>query len=150
MKKIVNTTNAPAPIGPYNQAVIVGDSVYISGTIAMDLQSKQLVKAHIKDETKLVMEYIEAILKEAQSKGVKETLAKYELYPATYYYWKRKYELYGENGLGHQKTKNSDKRTKLLEEENARLKMLLADKELQIKYPDISLKKLGREWKKLK
>lgn len=65
MKKIVNTTNAPAPIGPYNQAVIVGDSVYISGTIAMDLQSKQLVKAHIKDETKLVMEYIEAILKEA-------------------------------------------------------------------------------------
>jgi len=91
-----------------------------------------------------------AILKEAQSKGVKETLAKYELYPATYYYWKRKYELYGENGLGHQKTKNSDKRTKLLEEENARLKMLLADKELQIKYPDISLKKLGREWKKLK
>ena len=65
MKKIVNTSNAPAPIGPYNQAVIVGDSVYISGTIAMDLQSKQLVKAHIKDETKLVMEYIEAILKEA-------------------------------------------------------------------------------------
>ena len=61
----MNTTNAPAPIGPYNQAVIVGDSVYISGTIAMDLQSKQLVKAHIKDETKLVMEYIEAILKEA-------------------------------------------------------------------------------------
>jgi len=65
MKKIVNTTNAPAPIGPYNQAVIVGDSVYISGTIAMDLQSKQLIKAHIKEETKLVMEYIEAILKEA-------------------------------------------------------------------------------------
>jgi len=65
MKKIVNTSNAPAPIGPYNQAVIVGDAVYISGTIAMDLQSKQLVKAHIKEETKLVMEYIEAILKEA-------------------------------------------------------------------------------------
>lgn len=65
MKKIVNTTNAPAPIGPYNQAVIVGDSVYISGTIAMDLQSKQLIKAHIKEETKLVMDYIEAILKEA-------------------------------------------------------------------------------------
>lgn len=65
MKKIVNTSNAPAPIGPYNQAVIVGDSVYISGTIAMDLQSKQLVKVHIKEETKLVMEYIEAILKEA-------------------------------------------------------------------------------------
>lgn len=65
MKKIVNTFNAPTPIGPYNQAVIVGDSVYISGTIAMDLQSKQLIKAHIKEETKIVMDYIEAILKEA-------------------------------------------------------------------------------------
>lgn len=65
MKKIVNTTNAPAPIGPYNQAIIVGDSLYLSGTIAMDLQSKQLIKTTIKEETKIVMDYIEAILKEA-------------------------------------------------------------------------------------
>ncbi len=63
MKKIVNTPSAPAPIGPYNQAVIVGDSMFISGTIAMDLQSKQLVKCNIKDETKMVMEYIGEILK---------------------------------------------------------------------------------------
>lgn len=63
MKKIVNTTSAPAPIGPYNQAVIVGDSMFISGTIAMDLQSKQLVKCSIKDETKMVMDYIGEILK---------------------------------------------------------------------------------------
>lgn len=66
MKKIINTPNAPAPIGPYNQAVIVGDSVYISGTIAMDLQSKQLIKStNIKEETKIVMDYIGAILKAA-------------------------------------------------------------------------------------
>lgn len=66
MKKIVQTSNAPAPIGPYNQAVIVGDSVYISGTIAMDLQSKQLIKTtNIKEETKIVMDYIGAILKAA-------------------------------------------------------------------------------------
>jgi 2-iminobutanoate/2-iminopropanoate deaminase len=66
MKKIVNTTNAPAPIGPYNQAVIIGDSVYISGTIAMDLQSKQLIKTNnVKEETKIVMDYIGAILKAA-------------------------------------------------------------------------------------
>jgi 2-iminobutanoate/2-iminopropanoate deaminase len=65
MKKIVQTDTAPAPIGPYNQAVIVGDSVYISGTIAMDLQSKQLIKTNIKEETKIVMEYIGAILKAA-------------------------------------------------------------------------------------
>lgn len=66
MKKIVQTNDAPAPIGPYNQAVIVGDSVYISGTIAMDLQSKQLIKTtNIKEETKIVMDYIGAILKAA-------------------------------------------------------------------------------------
>ena len=65
MKKIVKTSNAPAPIGPYNQAVIVGDSVFISGTIAMDLQSKQLIKTNIKEETKIVMDYIGAILKAA-------------------------------------------------------------------------------------
>src|SRR6185369_9732051 len=63
MKKIINTPNAPAPIGPYNQAVIVGDSMFISGTIAMDLQSKQLVKTNIKEETKMVMDYISEILK---------------------------------------------------------------------------------------
>lgn len=65
MKKIINTPNAPAPIGPYNQAIIVGDTVYLSGTIAMDLQSKQLVKAPIKEETKMVMDYIGAILEAA-------------------------------------------------------------------------------------
>jgi len=65
MKKIINTPDAPAPIGPYNQAIIVGDTVYLSGTIAMDLQSKQLIKAPIKEETKIVMEYIGAILKAA-------------------------------------------------------------------------------------
>ena len=57
MKKIIKTLNAPAPIGPYNQAVQVGDCVYVSGTIAMDLDSKQLIKTNIKDETKIVMEY---------------------------------------------------------------------------------------------
>ncbi|MBL7913182.1 MAG: RidA family protein [Bacteroidia bacterium] len=63
MKKIINTPNAPAPIGPYNQAVIVGNCMFISGTIAMDLQSKQLVKTTIKEETKMVMDYLGAILK---------------------------------------------------------------------------------------
>ncbi|MCC6182182.1 MAG: RidA family protein [Bacteroidia bacterium] len=65
MKKIINTTNAPAPIGPYNQAVQVGDSVYVSGTIAMDLASKQLIKTNIREETKIVMDYIGEVLKEA-------------------------------------------------------------------------------------
>jgi 2-iminobutanoate/2-iminopropanoate deaminase len=63
MKKIINTPHAPAPIGPYNQAVIVGNTMFISGTIAMDLQSKQLVKTSVKDETKMVMDYLGEILK---------------------------------------------------------------------------------------
>lgn len=63
MKKVINTANAPAPIGPYNQAVIAGKSMYVSGTIAMDLQSKQIIKVPIKEETKIVMEYIGEILK---------------------------------------------------------------------------------------
>lgn len=63
MKKIIQTSEAPAPIGPYNQAVIVGDAMYISGTIAMDLQSKQMIKTTIKEETKMVMDYLQAILK---------------------------------------------------------------------------------------
>lgn len=63
MKKIINTPKAPAPIGPYNQAVIVGDSVYVAGQIAMDLESKQLIKANnIREETKIVMDYIKEIL----------------------------------------------------------------------------------------
>lgn len=64
MKKIINTNDAPAPIGPYNQAIIVNNIMFISGTIAMDLQSKQLVKTTIKEETKMVMDYLAAILKE--------------------------------------------------------------------------------------
>ncbi len=65
MKKIIKTSNAPAPIGPYHQAIQVGDCVYVSGTIAMDLDSKQLIKTSIKEETKIVMDYIGAVLKEA-------------------------------------------------------------------------------------
>lgn len=65
MKKIINTPEAPAPIGPYNQAIMVDNILFISGTIAIDLQSKQLVKTTIKEETKMVMDYIGAILKAA-------------------------------------------------------------------------------------
>lgn len=43
MKKIIVTTKAPAPIGPYNQAVLAGDTLYVSGTIALDFsRNKQI------------------------------------------------------------------------------------------------------------
>ena len=65
MKTIVSTPLAPSPIGPYSQAVIAGNLVFVSGTIAMDLQSKQLIQTNIKDETRIVMDYIGAILSAA-------------------------------------------------------------------------------------
>lgn len=65
MKKIINTTNAPAPIGPYNQAVLSENTLYISGQIAFNPKSMTLVLDDIKIETKQVMENLKAVLKAA-------------------------------------------------------------------------------------
>ncbi len=64
MKKIINTSNAPAPIGPYNQAVLVGNTLYTSGQIAISPKTGELVLDTITDETKQVMENLKAVLKE--------------------------------------------------------------------------------------
>jgi 2-iminobutanoate/2-iminopropanoate deaminase len=64
-KKIIQTPNAPAPIGPYNQAVLVGNTLYISGQIPMDPGSGKLVEGDIKKETRQSMENLKAILTEA-------------------------------------------------------------------------------------
>lgn len=65
MKKIINTSNAPAPIGPYSQAVLVNGTLYISGQIAIFPSTGELVLSDIKLETCQVMENIKAILNEA-------------------------------------------------------------------------------------
>lgn len=65
MKKIINTSNAPAPIGPYNQAVLIGSMLYTSGQIAINPNTGELETEDIKSETKLVMENLKAILSEA-------------------------------------------------------------------------------------
>ncbi len=65
MKKIINTPKAPAPIGPYNQAVLVKDTLYISGQIPIDPSSGSLVEGDIKKETQQSMENLKAILEEA-------------------------------------------------------------------------------------
>jgi len=64
-KQIINSQNAPAPIGPYSQAVKVGNTLYISGQIALDAQSGKLEIGDIQQETHKVMQNLEAILKEA-------------------------------------------------------------------------------------
>ncbi len=65
MKKIINTSKAPAPIGPYNQAVLIKDTLYISGQIPIDPSTGSLVEGDIKKETKQSMENLGAILEEA-------------------------------------------------------------------------------------
>lgn len=65
MKKIINTPKAPAPIGPYNQAVLIKDTLYISGQIPIDPATGALVEGDIKAETKQSMENLKAILEEA-------------------------------------------------------------------------------------
>lgn len=65
MKKIITTTNAPAPIGPYNQAVQAGNTLYISGQIPLDPKTGNLVSGDIKKETEQSMQNLKAILTEA-------------------------------------------------------------------------------------
>ncbi len=66
MKKIINTTNAPAPIGPYNQAVLTGNTLYTSGQIAINPSTGALNNASIEEETKQVMENLKAVLNAAE------------------------------------------------------------------------------------
>ncbi len=89
-----------------------------------------------------------AIIAEAKEKGVKVTLAKYGLYPATYYYWKKKLIVYGEDGLNHRTLKDHEREIKRLEKENESLKILLGEKELEGKLKDELLKKKYPELRK--
>lgn len=65
MKKIIFTDHAPAPIGPYNQAVLFGNTLYTSGQIALDPKTMELVGSDIESETKQVMENLKGVLEAA-------------------------------------------------------------------------------------
>ncbi|MDG1171747.1 MAG: Rid family detoxifying hydrolase [Polaribacter sp.] len=62
MKKIIKTRKAPAPIGPYNQAVLSGNTLYTSGQIAINLETGNVLSSTISEETRLVMEHLKEIL----------------------------------------------------------------------------------------
>lgn len=62
MKKIIETKNAPAPIGPYNQAVFINDTLYTSGQIAIHPKTGNLIINNITEETQQVMENLKAVL----------------------------------------------------------------------------------------
>ncbi|WP_228851478.1 RidA family protein [Aegicerativicinus sediminis] len=67
MKKIIQTSEAPAPIGPYNQAVLSGNMLFISGQIALDPENGELRINSITEETEQVMENLKAILNQANA-----------------------------------------------------------------------------------
>jgi 2-iminobutanoate/2-iminopropanoate deaminase len=64
-KKIINTTKAPAPIGPYNQAIITNNMIFVSGQIALNPETNELVTHDIATETHQVMRNLSKILEEA-------------------------------------------------------------------------------------
>lgn len=64
-KQIINAKNAPAPIGPYNQAVLVNETLYISGQICIDPSTGNLKNRDIQDETHQVMQNLKNILSES-------------------------------------------------------------------------------------
>jgi 2-iminobutanoate/2-iminopropanoate deaminase len=66
MKKIITTLNAPAPIGPYNQAILTKDTLYVSGQIGLNPQTMELVGGNIQDETRQVMENLKSVLLAAE------------------------------------------------------------------------------------
>jgi 2-iminobutanoate/2-iminopropanoate deaminase len=66
MKKIITTDKAPAPIGPYNQAILSGNTLYTSGQIALNPETGELVMDSIESETKQVMENMKEVLAAAE------------------------------------------------------------------------------------
>lgn len=77
MKQLINTPNAPLPIGPYNQAIAANGMLYISGQIALDPITGELVLGDIETETHCVLRNLKAILEAAGSsleKAVKATV----------------------------------------------------------------------------
>ena len=65
MKTIINSENAPAPIGPYSQAVLAGNTLFASGQIAINPSSGELILSSIEEETEQIMQNIKAVLNEA-------------------------------------------------------------------------------------
>lgn len=65
-KKVITTKNAPAPIGPYNQAIMVDNTLYISGQVCIDPSTGNLKNKDVQEETHQVMQNLKAILQEAE------------------------------------------------------------------------------------
>ncbi|MBV9009826.1 MAG: RidA family protein [Verrucomicrobia bacterium] len=93
MKRIVSTTEAPAAVGPYSQAVRIGNLLFCSGQIPLDPKSAQMVEGDIKDQTRRVMENITALLR-AQGLGL-ENIVKTTIFLTDLGNFQTVNELYG-------------------------------------------------------
>lgn len=107
------------------------------------------VKKTEKGTKKFTKEEKLAILKEARETSVKATLEKYALYPATFYYWRKKFDNQGSEGLDHSSVKEKLKMVKELEKENRMLKELLAQEKLENAMKNELLKKKYPHLRKL-
>ncbi len=67
MKKVILTDDAPAPIGPYSQAILAGGFVFCSGQVGMNPKTKQMMMSSIAEETRQCLENLRAVLKKAGS-----------------------------------------------------------------------------------
>ena len=65
MKKIINTKKAPLPVGPYSQAIMVNNTLYISGQVALNPEKNELIEGSIEKESYQIMENIKSILNES-------------------------------------------------------------------------------------
>ena len=82
MKTVIQTPKAPAPIGPYNQAILVDNTLYVSGQIALDPIKMELVNQNIETETTQVMKNLSEVLKAAEmdfANVVKTTIFLYDM-----------------------------------------------------------------------
>ncbi|MEI9947060.1 MAG: RidA family protein [Chitinophagaceae bacterium] len=61
-RQIINTPDAPAPIGPYNQAILAGDTLYIAGQVCIDQRTGEMMNKDVQEETHQVMQNLKAIL----------------------------------------------------------------------------------------
>lgn len=88
-----------------------------------------------------------SMLKDIEKGDIAEGCRRHEIYPSTYYLWKKNYQINGIEGLKSKPGRKSDKELKRLEKENLQLKKLLAEKELEMSLKDELLKKKIAQWK---
>ncbi|MCS6917537.1 MAG: RidA family protein [Chitinophagales bacterium] len=99
MKTIVTTPSAPAPIGPYSQATVAGNLIFVSGQVAKEAATGRLVTDDIKSETRQVMENLKAIL-QAAGAGF-EHVVKTTIFLTDMNHFSQVNEVYGSYFTGH-------------------------------------------------